>query len=315
MVRRAAALVPLAALLAAALVGCATQADPARQTQTAEAARQADALERVNGLFRAAYAEARAGEILRADPTLVVQFDDLHLIRGGAVRTDTFTPRVYHEYKAISHIPLAVYVVVAPGAGQPLAESARRRLAELRAAADAAGKALPGRPNWPAAEIERHGRIVALALAFIDKAVAAGTVSAAEVTAFARAQRPLVMASADSAARLQLDGLHALVGRWRAEMGEAAWRRAYVVVLGPRQPRVGNLQYVYFVRALGPGAEGKRLFYAEGTFDRDGGQRLLGTILLDRGASVAFFADPVRLERDLLADGAARHLNRLFPRR
>jgi hypothetical protein len=42
---------------------------------------------------------------------------------------------------------------------------------------------------------------------------------------------------------------------------------------------------------------------------------LLGTILNDRAASLAFFDDPVRLERDLLADAAQRHLNRLFPRR
>jgi hypothetical protein len=66
---------------------------------------------------------------------------------------------------------------------------------------------------------------------------------------------------------------------------------------------------------MGPGAEGRRLWYAEGVFDKDGGLNLLGTILVDRGASLAFFANPVRLERDLLADSAARHLDRLFPRR
>jgi hypothetical protein len=63
------------------------------------------------------------------------------------------------------------------------------------------------------------------------------------------------------------------------------------------------------------GAVGKRLWYAEGVFDKDGGLNLLGTILVDRGASLAFFNDPARLERDLLADAAQRHLNRLFPRR
>jgi len=126
--------------------------------------------------------------------------------------------------------------------------------------------------------------------------------------------RPLVLASAEAAAKAQLDGLHALVTKWRQELGPA-WSHADVVVLGPKQPRPGNVQYEYFKRAMGRGAEGKRLWYAEGVFDRDGGLTLLGTILLDRGASIAFFADPARLERDLLADGAQKHLNKLFPRR
>jgi hypothetical protein len=62
---------------------------------------------------------------------------------------------------------------------------------------------------------------------------------------------------------------------------------------------------------MGARAEGVRLFYAENVFAADGGANLLGTILLDRGASVAFFANPLRLERDLLADAAVHYLQRM----
>ena len=95
-------------------------------------------------------------------------------------------------------------------------------------------------------------------------------------------------------------------------LGEDGWKRLKVVVLVPRQARVGNLQYGYFVRAMGKSAEGTRLFYAEGIFDAKGGRRLLGTILLDREASVAYFGDTRRLERDFLSDAAAAHTARIF---
>lgn len=204
---------------------------------------------------------------------------------------------------------------LAPRLGRPFDKPTLDWLAAYLKQVQAAGASLDGRPGWTPAQLRNHKAIVAASVEFIETVGAAEQVSDARLTAYTRAMRPLVLASAEAAAQVQLDGLHALVNKWRAEMGPDAWARVHVVVLGPKQPRPGNVQYEYFVRAVGRGAVGKRLWYAEGTFDKDGGLDLLGTILLDRGASIAFFADPVRLERDLLADAAARHLDRLFPRR
>jgi len=123
-----------------------------------------------------------------------------------------------------------------------------------------------------------------------------------------------VLANAADAATAQLDGLHALVQQWRGEMGEAEWQRLYVVILGPRMPRAGNLQFAYFANALGNAAIDQRLFYAEGIFDVKGGLDLLATIITDRELSAAVFDDPLRMDRDLLADGAAAHLLSMFGR-
>jgi hypothetical protein len=297
-----------AVALALALAACAATAP-----ETAAPAK--DPLAALNDSFRAAYREARSGRIARVDPVMVVQFDDLHLIRAGRTRTETFTPPVYHQYKAIAHIPLALYVKLAPLGGRPFDAATLDWLAAYAQQVQAAGASLDGRAGWTPAQLRDHQAIVAAAARFIAAIGAAKQMGDAELTAYTRAMRPLVLAGADAAARAQLDGLHALVGKWRAEMGAGPWSRLHVVVLGPKQPRPGNVQYAYFQRALGRGAEGRRLWYAEGVFDKDGGVTLMGTILLDRGASLAFFGDPVRLERDLLADAAARHLDRLFPRR
>jgi hypothetical protein len=273
-----------------------------------------DELAALNDTFRAAYRETRAWRLSRRDPVIVVQFDDLHLIRAGQTRTEKFTPAIYHEYKAIAHIPLALYAKLAPLPGRPFDKAAREWLTAYLEQIQAAAKSLDGRPGWTAEQLALHRKIAADSEKFIEKIASAEQVGDDDLTAYTRSMRPLVLASADAAARAQLDGLHTLVTKWRAELG-SRWSHVDVVVLGPKQPRAGNLQYAYFKRAMGPGAEGRRLWYAEGIFDKDGGMNLLGTILIDRGASIAFFNDPVRLERDLLADAAARHLDRLFPRR
>jgi hypothetical protein len=97
-------------------------------------------------------------------------------------------------------------------------------------------------------------------------------------------------------------------------MGEETWKTMPVVVLGIRQARPDNLQFGYFQRALGHDTEKLRLVYAESMFDASAATRLMGTILLDRGLSDAFFGDPMRMERDLLGDAANEWLDATFGR-
>jgi hypothetical protein len=58
---------------------------------------------------------------------------------------------------------------------------------------------------------------------------------------------------------------------------------------------------------------GRRLIYAEGLTTRDAALQLLGTIVTDRGAGIFFFDDEMRMDRDVMADGATKHLRELFP--
>ena len=299
-----------AAVLALSLAFAATAPQTAAQT----APPPKDALATLNDSFRASYRELRSWRTSTLDPIIIVQFDELHLIRNGKVQTENFTPPVYHDYKAIAHIPLALYMKLARHVGRPFDKAMLEWLTAYLKQIQAAAASLDGRPGWKPDQLALHKKIAADSEKFIERIGGAEEVSDAGLTRFTRAMQPLVLASADAAARVQLDGLHALVTKWRAEIGQR-WTHIDVVVLGPKQPRQGNLQYAYFKRAMGPGAEGRRLWYAEGVFDKDNGLNLLGTILIDRGASLAFFANPTRLERDLLADAAQRHLNRLFPGR
>lgn len=272
-----------------------------------------EALDRLNAAFRARYAESREATLGRTDPVILVEFETLVLLHKSERRAEPFTPPLYHQLKSIAHIPLALFVMSSQYGDKPLPAKARRTLDEYRTLVVAARDALPAL-DIPANLRPTLDTIVASSLLLIDETRATGRFDPMATTALARSLEPAVMSAAREAARLQLDGLDRASRRFRADLGEEAWARAYVVVLGVRQARVGNLQYSYFRRTLGPAAEGKRLIYAESVFDEAKALELLGTILLDRGIGVAFFDQEYRMERDLLSDATAEYLDVLLPK-
>lgn len=291
-----------------ALLLCAAFAAPA-----AAQAMGSEALDRLNAAFRARYAESRTATLERTDPVILVEFETLVLLHKGERRAEPFTPPLYHQLKSISHIPLALYVMSSQYGDAPLPADALRILDEYRALVVAARDTLPTL-EIPADLRPTLETIVSSSLFLIDQTRATRRFDPMATTALCRSLEPAVMSAAREAARAQLDGLDRASRRFRAELGEDAWSRAYVVVLGVRQARAGNLQYSYFQRALGAAAEGKRLIYAESVFDEAKALELLGTILLDRGIGIAFFDREYRMERDLLSDDTAEYLDVILPK-
>lgn len=160
----------------------------------------------------------------------------------------------------------------------------------------------------------RQRELIDLSISYIERTLAAAQVERSALVAYGRAAAPLLLANATDAARAQLDGLHAAFEPWRRQLSAEEWARLYVIVLGPKMPRPGNLQFSYFRYAMGEAAVDKRLVYAEGIFSADGAKQLLGTLVTDRGLAEAYFDDPMRMDRDLLADAAEAHLLKLFGR-
>ena len=272
-----------------------------------------DALAQLNTVARAAYGDGRAALIARASPVIVVAFDELVLLRDGKETREAFTPAAYHQLKSVAHLPLGVVALLAAQSPGARDGAWRARLTELGTRARSADLAID-RLDLAAPQKTRQHRIVADSLQFIDAALTGGAPAETALTAFAHAMAPLVLANAYDAARAQIDGLHALAQRWRKEMSEQEWQHLFVVVLGPKLPRAGNVQYAYFVEALGAGSADRRVIYAEGIFDQKQAIALLATIVTDRRAGIAFFNDETRLERDLLSDAARAYLPRLFGR-
>lgn len=275
----------------------------------------ADPLVELNKVVRENYRASRAVVLARTLPVIVIAFDDATLMREGRDPvTETFMPALYHRYKQVAHIPFGIHVTLTPYAGRPTETTWRQPLQRLLDHVVAAEGAI-GTVGIPESRMARQRRMVADSLEYMRAVLAAGTVDPAGLRAYSRAMAPLVLAAADDAAALQIDGMHTVVSRWRAELSAEEWARLHVLVLGPKAPREANVATQYFERVLGRRELGRRLIYNEGIFTREPALTQLGGLVIDRAVARDFFSEEMRMDRDLLADGARKRLDRLFPGR
>jgi len=269
------------------------------------------ALTALNNAFRAAYADARSRVRKSSGPTLIVNGDNIALLREGQrVEANVGTP-IYDPVKTIAHIPLAIYVILTPGDGA-IDDDRLRTLAGLRELIPPAEGSLDGL-KLSADTLARQKRIVASSLAFLDDVTLRRRSARPLLLAFTRRMAPLVMENVTEAARAQLDATHARVSAWRRELSPAEWDQLHVLIIGPHMPREDLVVTQYFLRLLHEPAEGRRVVYAESLWEEAQALDLLGTHLLDGSVGDAFFDDYMRMHRDLLGDAARQYLPRLLP--
>jgi hypothetical protein len=307
--RLSAFLLLAAALLAAACAERPAEDPPARSAAPAEAV---EATLAMNRAFRERYAETR--ERLRGDVEAVLLVSGARMVlrqKGEPEWAKFYGKAIIDQYKVVTHVPLGVYVMTAPYADGPASDELRDKAAAYRERARAFA-AILGQLEIPVSQMPRQRLMVDGSLALLDRLVADGTVSKRELDAFARRMGPPQLINADLAAAAQLDSLHAATAEMRARLKPGQWEKLYVLVMGSKMPRGGNIVYEYFVRVLGRSEIERRLLYTEGLTTPDTAAPLVGTVVIDRDAAQAFFGDRYRLDRDLLGDGARKHLDQMF---
>jgi hypothetical protein len=130
----------------------------------------------------------------------------------------------------------------------------------------------------------------------LDAVLAAGASHRQDLDDWARAAGPTLFIAAKEAAGRELAALDAAVSRWRPRLDAL-----HVVVIGSHMARQGEIALSYFLRLFGEAQEGGRVIYAESLWDDASALELLATHLTDAEIAQAFFADPARLHRDILA--------------
>jgi len=270
-----------------------------------------DALAQANADFHAMYREAKARALASAGPVLMVEGDTL-VLRDGATRTAVkFLPPGYSALKEVSHVPLALFVLLRDVEG-PLAWPARKALEGLVTEVRRARASLGARP-FPRSTLARQEQVLDGSAALVEGMIGRGAVAPGEVAGFARRVGPLLEANAADAAALELEALQKQVVAWRAKLG-SAWPRLHVVVMGSHMARTKEISLQYFERLLGESREGGRVVFAEGLWDEEKALDLLATHLVDGAASEAFFGNAVRLHEDMLGEGARKYLDAHPPR-
>jgi len=266
-----------------------------------------DPLVQFNGAFREGYAKAKADCLVRGGPVLVVSGEWLMLYRNNVeAAREPIRPARYHRLKAVAHVPLALQVLVNTPGGLP--ETTRRTLRGLAATA----RAELG--SWCSGPVRvRQERILDASLGLLDELRGPAGLARGRLAGFTAGLGPLLLANAAEAAGLELEALHGKVLGFRKAMDPADWRALRVVIIGSHMARDGEVTLQYFSRLLDEPREGGRIVYAEGLWQPKDALDLLATHQLDRTAGAAFFGDPMRMHRDILADGAEAWLKAHLP--
>jgi len=253
----------------------------------------------------------------KARALIVVSEDSLLLYRGGG------TPRViaglrpplYEKLKALSHVPLAIYCLLTgeTDGGRALAPSVSRDLSEYRQELGAAAAEFDTTEEFEAGVLPHRLAMFDRSLAFLDRVLADGRVSEADLAAFCRANVADMNACFYAATKAQLDACHAhMLDLKESVLSAAEWESLRVVVMGPHMAHKDQNFLQYFSRLLHtPMYACKRVVYFEGD-DLEGALDLMGTAILDFGASRTIFDDESRLHRDVLADATTRYLDELL---
>lgn len=267
----------------------------------------ADPLVALNNQFHDAYRRARIEKLAETGPVVLVGFRSLALARGQSRVEVPFPPAIYQRLKEVSHVPLLTFVMLEGTEGQPLDDVRRAEVGYVRELIEAAIAKLEG-DGFPPSLIARQRTILELSRSYLAGVLKDGRASKQALDDFAGKTGPLMLANADDAAAAHLHVLNDQMDAWRKEMTPDEWRSMHVVVMSAHMARDREIAMQYFRKLLDEPNEGRRLIFAEGLFEESKAMDLLGTHLLDGSASLAFFGDPMRLHRDLLADGATKAL-------
>ena len=258
--------------------------------------------------FKDAYRLARTKAFDHQGPVLVVAGDRLLLYRDQAVVAEAVhRSELYHRLKAVAHVPLSVALLAGSGVGQPLAPGTAAALGELRsgvgAALDGAEGLFPGGTT-----LQRQRLILEASRRFLDGVLAADRVSAGGLAGYTQAMKGPIQGNIRQAAALELAALDRVVPAWRRDQLATCWDRVKVVVIGSHMAREGEVSWQYFSRLLGQDCAGGRLVFAEGLWEPKEALGLLATHGVDRALGEAFFGDPGRTHRDVLAEAAKKWL-------
>lgn len=264
----------------------------------------------LNLAARESYAAARTLALKSNQPVFLVT-DTVTLIRGEDLGSLPYTPPIYHHLKSISHLPLGVYSASIGLHERPTGEHWIERLRNLLEQVDTTEAELV-RASFTDLQRVRQQNILSLSRVYLENVLKRENTDMASVNIYALKVAPLLLANAADAANVQIEALDNAVRELSKKLKPGEFEKAIAAITGPKTPREGNLQFQYFVYAFGSGSANTRVLYMESIFDRDTALSVLKTVLNDRQASLTFFGESYRLERDLMADGATVELMRRF---
>jgi hypothetical protein len=217
-------------------------------------------------------------------------------------------PSAYHPLKDVSHAVFLAALLLREEPGTARDAHIRSAVARI----DGVRKELmdPGSSAWKLTTASNRDRQVRILDRTREVLLATTRTSAEQEKAYFDAVRPDLMENLREVSRATIHGLHQQVQRYREQVQNedpSAWSSLVVVVGAVHQARASEIGVQYFERLLGESlGEGasteRRLVVAEGVMGGPEQYGLLSAHFVDQAGSALVFGDPLRMQRDVLAD-------------
>ena len=184
-------------------------------------------------------------------PVIVLIGDDATLLCDGREQHEQVIPVRYHELKALAHLAFGVQLTLMANGSGRLTELTANELHEKRAQIREAQAAANSASTTPTVTIAKApAELLCHARTLVDSVLAEGVVDFERLHEQIRALASHALETAQLAVCIELEQLHALIGRWRNDLGEGRWAGLYVVICGAHQPRYREATCQYFGRLL-----------------------------------------------------------------
>ncbi len=268
------------------------------------------ALFNLNRDFIKAHAAARKINLESGGPIILLRDGKLVLVRNNTETTSEMILPRYDTLKVFAHMPVAIYLMLGPPGAGKLDAQRLQQLNEYRARIDRVEKNID-QIGLKGENLERQKQFLAASKQFLEKVIQQQQFSTEELHTFTRSTLPMIKANLAGAAASQLDAMHQQIMAWKKELTPDEWKKLRVSVKGAVLARDDNLAMQYFERLLHVKGNGMRLIYMERYVPPTPMLTLLATRSVDRGISIAFFDNPDRMFRDVLADAAAAHIKKM----
>jgi hypothetical protein len=265
-----------------------------------------------NNTFRADYAGLRSAILRDLGPVIITDGGKAILLDDGIRQEVAYIPDRYEVIKTIDHMPLGVFVVLEPSTralNYAVTPSTVNTLQALQKEIILLRKAIKG-SSHSALSIVRQLEILDTTDNFINKVIEAGHVTKSQLNRFCRGLTPYLIANAYDDVEIEIGNLNKIVAKWLQAMPVEKRKQLHVIVMDIHMAHKDNRIQQYFFKVLGEHEEGHRLVYVESCCNEKQALDLLATHVLDAKIGEAFFGDPMRMHRDLLAQVAKVYLER-----
>lgn len=265
-------------------------------------------LQRLNENFRMTYSQTRLSKLSTIEPLIICNGDDVTIIHRGSRVVERVIPKIYHNLKSISHIPLSIYLKLMFIEGNLSEEKSNELKTYLRAV-----HAIRPSIQFPVDLLQNQYDIIDLSIKFMRNILKRRSVDQPMLKMFCQHVEKYINMNIDAAARAQIDMLFDKIEPWyRIHFNQTERQTVKILILGPKTPRHGHLEKMFFYRLLGEYGEGTHIIYVENIDNEEKALEILGTWYLDEDISTEFFNDHHRLHRDLLGDAANTYIQRFY---